>query len=95
MKRLRPRTKQSHLFPLIVLLAAGPLSSGAAQGTAAIPAAPSTRRDPRGDTRLAVIPGFGDTLGFAPRLEGELLRGMIRQGGVTFEESSRRIVATA
>jgi len=50
------------------------------------------RRDPRGDTLLAVIPGFGDTLRFAPRLEGESLRGTVRQGERTGTFALRRVV---
>jgi len=49
------------------------------------------RRDPRGDTLLAVIPGFGDTLRFAPRLEGQALRGTIRQGERTGTFALRRV----
>jgi hypothetical protein len=37
-------------------------------------------RDPRGDTLLVFIPGFGDTVRMAPRLDGGLLRGTARQG---------------
>ena len=119
-------------FPLIMFLAVGPLSSGTAQGTTAIPAAPfrgtlslgdrvvpiqirgsqtaeprfqiaapvgmddSTsrpmRRDPHGDTLLAVAPGFGDTLRFATRLEGESLRGTIRVGQQTGTFALHRVV---
>ncbi|MFL5606603.1 MAG: alpha/beta hydrolase family protein [Gemmatimonadaceae bacterium] len=50
------------------------------------------RRDPRGDTLLAVIPGFGDTLRFAPRLDGESLRGTIRQGERTGTFALHRVV---
>ena len=50
------------------------------------------RRDPRGDTLLAVVPGFGDTLRFAPRLEGESLRGTIRQGGRNGTFALHRVV---
>ena len=49
------------------------------------------RRDPRGDTLLAVLPGLGDTLRFAPRLEGEALRGTIRQGARTGTFALRRV----
>ena len=49
------------------------------------------RRDPRSDTLLVVIPGFGDTVRLAPRLEGELLRGTVRQGGRIGTFVSRRV----
>ena len=48
--------------------------------------------DPRGDTLLAVFPGFGDTLRLAPRVEGEALRGMVRQGTQIGTIALRRIV---
>jgi uncharacterized protein len=131
MKPPLQRATRPHCFPLIVLLAVGPVSPLTAQGTAAIPAAPfrgtlslgdrvvaiqirwsepgpriqlaigigmddttsrPMRRTPRGDTLLAVIPGFGDTLRFAPRLEGDALRGTIRQGTETGTFALRRVV---
>jgi dienelactone hydrolase len=50
------------------------------------------RRAPRGDTLLAVIPGFGDTIRLAPRLQGEALRGTVRQGGRSGTFALRRVV---
>ena len=48
-------------------------------------------RDPRGDTLLAVIPGLGDTLRLAPRVEGESLRGTVRQGTAIGTIALRRV----
>jgi dienelactone hydrolase len=48
------------------------------------------RRDASGDTLVAFL--FGDTLRFAPRLEGEVLRGTIRQGTRTGTFALRRVV---
>ena len=49
------------------------------------------RRDPRGDTLLVVIPGMGDTLRLAPRLEGDMIRGTVRQGERTGALALRRV----
>jgi hypothetical protein len=50
------------------------------------------RRDPTGDTLLVFIPGFGDTVRMVPRLEGEFLRGTVRQGRRTGTFALRRVV---
>jgi uncharacterized protein len=131
-KPLLQRATRWSLFALPVLLAARPTSYLAAQGTAAIPAAPfrgtlslgdrvvpiqirwsqtaepriqiaapigfddttsrPMRRDPQGDTLRAVMPGFGDTLWLAPRLEGESLRGTVRQGARSGTFALHRVV---
>jgi hypothetical protein len=48
------------------------------------------RRDPSGDTLIAFL--FGDTLRFAPRLDGDVLRGTVRQGQRTGTFALRRVV---
>ena len=48
-------------------------------------------RDPRGDTFFAVIPGLGDTLRLAPRVEGQSLRGAVRQGTAIGTIALRRV----
>ena len=50
-------------------------------------------RDPRGDTLIAVLPGRGDTLRLAPRLEGESLRGTARLGTQVGTIALRRVIA--
>src|SRR6185503_5207870 len=50
------------------------------------------RRDSRGDTLLVVIPGVGDTVRLAPRLEGASLRGTMRQGARTGTFALHRVV---
>ena len=50
-------------------------------------------RDPRGDTLLAVLPGLGDTLRLAPRVEGESLRGRARLGTQIGTIALRRVIA--
>ena len=51
-----------------------------------------TWRGSRGDSLLAVIPGLGDTLRLAPRVEGESLRGAARLGQQTGTIALRRVV---
>ena len=49
-------------------------------------------RAPSGDTLLAVFPSLGETLRLAPRIEGESVRGTVRQGARTGTIALHRVV---
>jgi dienelactone hydrolase len=49
-------------------------------------------RDTSGDTLLAVLPGVPDTFRLVPRLEGEALRGTVRQGAILGTIALRRVI---
>jgi alpha-beta hydrolase superfamily lysophospholipase len=49
-------------------------------------------RGPNGDTLLAVIPSLGDTLRIAARVQGDALRGTVRQGARIGAVALRRVV---